>query len=151
MAKADFGVMPEVVTIKDVAESQQRDRDARAAAQRELAVETAHPKGSSIIEAGQIFSMGWFYDSEQHRYVLKAVTQINLRELSDELRRGYPPGVTMGQHQKHLYKVLLERKLATEDYILEFCAPKGDHNAIDEDQDLETFLRARRSHLEFAS
>jgi hypothetical protein len=95
--------------------------------------------------------MGWFYDSEQHHYVLKAITQINLRELSDELRQGYPPGVTMGQHQAHLYKVLLERKLATKDYILEFCAPKGDHTPLDEDSDLESFLLAWPSNQEFAS
>lgn len=101
---------------------------------------------SNVVVPGQIFTMGMCLNACQHRYVLKCLVQFNMRELSNELRAGYPPGVSINAHQQHLYKTLLERKLACEDFILEFTAPYGDDAPVDKGVDLEKFLYSTKRH-----
>jgi hypothetical protein len=88
---------------------------------------------TSWIPAGQIFSMGWTYDNETHHYVLRALQDLNLKTLSDNLRANYPPDVTTGQHLKHLYEMLLKHSWATEDYCWEFTVDGGPNKLLKDD------------------
>lgn len=90
-----------------------------------------------MLEQGEIFALGWFYDHQETAHVMRACRRFNLQRISEEMISRHSPKtkITVREHLENLQKELIRRGVAVPANVRFFTHTSGDDNvhALDED------------------